>query len=257
MIRGFGIDAGVPLEVAADIAKRVEELGYGSFWVNGSPHEGALAIIEMALGQTDLDVGVGVFPLPQISAERLVGEVRERELPQSRLHLGVGSNRRPGALADVREAADLFRKELNVTVATGAVGPKMLTLAGEVADEVTLTWSFAAEVEQARPIVEDAASRANREAPGFVSFIRCALMPQAAEAIADRVEFYDQIPHYRAVFERHGLSAADTVVTGSNREELLVGIEREEAVLDSSVIRAIPAEDTVDSIVELVEACAP
>jgi len=37
----------------------------------------------------------------------------------------------------------------------------------------------------------------------------------------------------------------------------LAGIEREESVLDLSVIRAIPAENTVESIAELVEACAP
>lgn len=257
MRRGFGIDASVPLDVATDIAARVEDAGYDSFWVNGSPYDGALDIIEMALSQTDLDVGVGVFPLPKISAEELVDEVRERGLPQPRLHLGVGSGRRPGALDDVRSAAQLFRKELDVTVVTGAVGPKMLALAGEVADEVILTWSFVAEVERARPFLQEGAQGAGREPPTVISFIRCALVPQAADAVADRAGVYDQIPHYRAVFERNGVTAADTVVTGSSREDLLPGIEREESVLDVSVIRAIPAENTVDSLGELVDACAP
>ncbi|HZD24019.1 MAG TPA: LLM class flavin-dependent oxidoreductase, partial [Acidimicrobiia bacterium] len=228
-----------------------------SLWVNGSLHDGALAIIEMALAETDLDIGVGVFPLPKISAPELVEEVRHRGLPQTRLHLGVGSNRRPGALADARSAAALFRDQLDVIVTTAAVGPKMMALAGEVADEVILTWSFRAEVERARPILKEGASRARREAPRVVSFVRCALLPQAQEAIATRALVYDQIPHYRAVFERNGLTAADTVVTGSSRAELLAGIEREESVLDVTVIRAIPAEDTVESIGELVEACAP
>lgn len=257
MDRGFGIDAGVPLDVATEVAKRVEGLGYGSFWVNGSPHDGALAIIEKALDATDLDVGVGVFPLPKISAEELVEEVRSRHLPQSRLHLGVGSGRRPGALHDVRSAARLFHEELDVTVVTGAVGPKMLALAGEVADEVILTWSFVAEVERARPIIEEAARGAGREPPAVISFIRCGLLPQATDAVAERARVYDQIPHYHEVFERNGVTAAETVVTGSSRSELLEGIEREESVLDLSVIRAIPAENTVESLGELVDACAP
>jgi hypothetical protein len=257
MTRGFGIDASVPLDVALEVAGLVEQAGYGSFWVNGSPHDPALDIVEGALDRTGLDVGVGVFPLPKISADELVTQVRGRSLDQERLWLGVGSGRRPGALDEVRDAVRTLRGELEVIVTTGAVGPKMLALGGEVADAVILTWSFAAEVRRARPIIEEAADKASRVPPTLVSFIRCGLLPRAAEAIEERAKAYDAIPHYHEVFERNGVTAAETVVTGANREELLAGIEREESVLDLSVIRAIPAENTVESIAELVEACAP
>lgn len=257
MTRGFGIDASVPLDIALETAARVESAGYGSFWVNGSPHEGALAIIEGALERTALDVGVGVFPLTKISATELAHEVRDRGLAQERLWLGVGSSRRPGALDEVRKAATFLRQQLDVVVTTAAVGPKMMALAGEVADAVILTWSFVAEVERARPILAEAARAAGRESPTLVSFVRCALMPQAGEAVAKRADMYDAIPHYRAVFARNGLTAADTVVTGSTREELIEGIEREESVLDVGVVRAIPAADTVEALADLVEACAP
>lgn len=257
MTRGFGIDASVPLDVAMEVAALVERAGYGSFWVNGSPHDGALSIIEGALERTGLDVGVGVFPLPKICADDLVSEVRERALPQQRLSLGVGSARSPGALDEVRQAAHTLREQLDVTVATGAVGPRMMALAGEASDAVVLTWSFVAEVERARGILNESAHWAGRETPTVISFIRCALLPQAEEAVAERAGVYDAIPHYRKVFERNGLTAADTVVTGSNRAELLEGIQIEEAVLDMPVIRAIPADDTVDSLSELVLACAP
>ncbi|HEU4894535.1 MAG TPA: LLM class flavin-dependent oxidoreductase [Acidimicrobiia bacterium] len=257
MTRGFGIDASVPLEVALEVAGLVEEAGYGSFWVNGSPHDAALDIVEGALDRTGLEVGVGVFPLTKISAGELVDQVQARGLDQGRLWLGVGSGRRPGALDEVRAAARTLRDELEVVVTTGAVGPKMLALAGEVADAVILTWSFVAEVERARPIIEEAADQASRVPPTLVSFVRCGLLPQAAEAIEERAKAYDAIPHYHEVFERNGVTAGDTVVTGTDRAELLAGIEREESVLDLSVIRAIPAANTVESISDLVEACAP
>lgn len=255
--RGFGIDASVPLDVALEVAALVARAGYGSFWVNGSPHDAALDIVEGALDRTELDVGVGVFPLPKISADELVAEVRQRDLPQDRLWLGVGSARSPGALDEVRQAAHTIREKLGVTVVTGAVGPKMMALAAEVADAVILTWSFAAEVERARGILNEAAHRVGRETPTVVSFVRCALVPQAAEAVAERAAAYDSIPHYRKVFARNGLTAADTVVTGRDRGELLEGVQREEAVLDVSVIRAIPSDHSVESLNDLVRACAP
>jgi len=257
MSRGFGIDASVPPDVALDVAALVERAGYGSFWVNGSPHEGALDIIEGALERTGLDIGVGVFPLTKISADELVGEVRTRNLAQKRLWLGVGSARAPGALDEVRHAAHTLRHELEVTVTTGAVGPRMMALAGEVADAVVLTWSFATEVVRARAILDESAREAGREPPTVVSFVRCALVPQAAEAVAERASAYDAIPHYRKVFARSGLTAADTIVAGADRAQLLDGIQAEEEVLDVSVIRAIPAENTVESLSELVKACAP
>jgi alkanesulfonate monooxygenase SsuD/methylene tetrahydromethanopterin reductase-like flavin-dependent oxidoreductase (luciferase family) len=132
-----------------------------------------------------------------------------------------------------------------------------MTLAGEVADAVILTWSFAEEVEISRGILRASSAAAGHEAPDVISYVRCALMPGAERAVARRADVYDAIPHYRAVFARYGITAADTVVTGSTRAELLEGIEREEEVLDIGVIRAIPVENTVDSLAELVTACAP
>lgn len=256
-MRGFGIDATVPLDVATEVAVRAESAGYASFWVNGSPPDKALDIIERAAEHTDLDLGVGVFPLTAITTEGLVSEVRQRGLPQDRLWLGVGSGRNPGGLAEVRQAASTVRTELDVRVVTAAVGPKMTELAGEVADAVIFTWWIAPEVERSRVLLERGAAAAGRNTPTVVSFIRCALLPQAAAAVAERADVYDAIPRYREVFTRNRLTAADTVVTATSRAELLPGIETEEAVLDHPVIRAITATDTVKAISELLTACAP
>lgn len=240
-----------------EVAGLVERAGYGSFWVNGSPHEDALSILDGALETTELDVGVGVFPLTRISADELVTEIRVRDLPQERIWLGIGSNRSTGALDEVRRGAHTIREELEVRVVTGAVGPRMMALAAEVADAVILTWSFAAEVERAREILNEAATDAGRDVPPVISFVRAGLLPQAREAIDERARAYAAIPRYQEVFDRHGIEAVDTVVTGRNRAELLEGILAEEEVLDLSVIRAIAADQTTESLAELVRACAP
>ena len=256
-MRGFGIDATVPIEVATEVAIRAESGGYTSFWVNGSPPHGALEIIERAAEHTELDLGIGVFPLTTITAEELVSEVRQRGLPQDRLWLGVGSGRKPGALAEVRQAAGTLRTELDVRVVTAAVGPKMTELAGEIADAVVFTWWIASEVVRSRVELERGATAVGRNTPTVVSFIRCALLPQAKAAVAERAEVYGAIPRYREVFDRNGITAADTVVTGRSRAELLTGIETEEAVVDHPVIRAITAAASVEAFSELLAACAP
>ena len=187
----------------------------------------------------------------------MVAEVRDRALPEDRLWLGVGSSRRPGALGDVREAAATLRAELGSRVVMGAVGPNMTRLAGEIADAVIFTWWIAPEVEKSRGLLGEGADAAGREAPTVVSFIRCALMPDAADAVADRAKAYSAIPHYKAVFDRNNMTAEDTIVTGGDRQELLEGITREEAVLDWSVIRAIPSSPALGPLSRLLAACAP
>lgn len=256
-MRGFGIDATVPVDVAGEVAKRAEVFGYASFWVNGSPPDRALDVLEQAAQHTSLALGVGVFPLTKITADDLVAEVRRRDLPQNRVWLGVGSGRRPGALVEVRRAVHTLRGELDVKVVAAAVGPKMTALAGEVAHAVIFTWWVAAEVERSRLLLEESAAAVDRAPPAVVSYIRCALVPQAAAAVAERAELYDTIPRYREMFARNGLTAAETVITGTSRAELLVGIEREASVLDVPVIRAIPEANTVAALSDLVAACAP
>lgn len=256
-MRGFAVDASTPLEVATEVAGQAEELGYRSFWVNGSPHDGALDILECAAHECSLDLGVGVFPLTAISADELVDEVNRRGIPEDRLWLGIGSGRRPGALAEVREAVTTIRDRSACKVVTAAVGPKMTALAGEIADAVVFTWWFVKEVERSRRYLEEGAARGGRDAPAIISYIRAALMPQAAEAVAHRAKAYSAIPRYLEVFERNQMTAYDAIVTGVDRAGLLEGIEREEAVLDMSLIRAIPAEPTVDSLMDLARACAP
>lgn len=257
MRRGFGIDADVTPAVAAEVASRVESLGYGSFWVNGSPPNGAFEVLDAAARTSGLDLGVGVLPLTGIEIGDVIDRVRSLNLPQDRLWLGIGSNRRPGALADVREAARKISSELECKVVSGAVGPKMTQLAAEVADCVLFTWWPRNEVAKSRQIVAEAAADAGRTTPVIASYVRCALLPQAAAAVDEKAARYQAIPRYAQVFERNDMTAAEAVVSGADSEELLSHIEHEEVVIDLPIIRAITADDSADSLIELAEACAP
>jgi hypothetical protein len=90
-----------------------------------------------------------------------------------------------------------------------------------------------------------------------MSYIRCALLPQAGASLAEQAANYDSIPSFGAMFARHGISAHDTVVTGPDAAALQPGIAREEAVLDVPVIRAVTADRSADALLELLEACRP
>ena len=257
MNRGFGIDATVDPRVATDLAVEVESLGYESFWVNGSPPEGAFEILGAVAAATDLEIGVGVLPLTAISIEEIISAVGERSIPQERLWLGVGSGRKRGALDEVRHACAEIRSQTDCQVVSAAVGPRMTQQAAEIADCVLFTWWPRSEVAKSRQMIDEAAADAGTDVPLIASYVRCGLLPGAQQAIEQKAARYASIPRYADVFARNGMSAEDTVVKGADREELLPKIEHEEIVIDVPIVRAITPDDSLGSLVELATVCRP
>lgn len=257
MQRGFGIDATVDPRVAADLAIEVESLGYGSFWVNGSPPDGAFEVLEAAAATTELDIGVGVLALTALGIEEIIDEVNDRSIPQGRLWLGVGSNRKRGALAEVRHACEQIRSDTGCRVVSAAVGPRMTQQAAEIADCVLFTWWPRSEVAKSRQVIDEAAADAGRDLPLIASYVRCGLLPRAEQAIEEKAARYASIPRYAEVFARNDMSAVDTVLAGIDRSELLPKLEHEELVMDLPIIRAITHDDSLESLVELATVCRP
>jgi alkanesulfonate monooxygenase SsuD/methylene tetrahydromethanopterin reductase-like flavin-dependent oxidoreductase (luciferase family) len=256
--RGFGVDATTALDVVREVAQAAEDAGYDSFWLNGSPPRGSLEAVAAAAAVTNLPIGTGVLPFNRRNLELLIADCRELGIPTDRFWMGIGWGGGPeGALQTMRDAVQQLRDELGVTVMVGAVGPNMTRLAGEISDGVIFTWWFKEAIEDSRPFVAEGAARVNRETPPVVSYIRCALLPQARAALEDVADRYDSASSFRALFRAHGKRAHDTVVTGTNADELRPGIEREEAVLDVAIIRAITADESAASILELLDACKP
>lgn len=256
--RGFGIDATTTLDVVREVAAAAEAAGYDSFWLNGSPPRGSMEAVAAAAEATSLPIGTGVLPFNRRSIDDLINDARELGIPADRFWMGIGWGGGPsGALQTMRDAVERLRAELGVTVMVGAVGPNMTRLAGEISDGVIFTWWFKEAIEESRPFAQEGATRLARDMPPIVSYIRCALLPQAQEALDEVADRYDAASSFRKLFRAHGKRAHDTVVTGTNAAELRPGIEREESVLDISIIRAITADDSAESLLELLEACKP
>lgn len=256
MQRGFGIDATVEIPVAREVARRVEQAGYDSFWVNGSPPREAIEILTAVARETSLPLGTGVIPLHRRPIDDVLGDIEELDLPPERLLLGVGYSEPKNALVTMREAVKKI-SAIGASPIVGAFGPNMTRLAGEISEGVLFTWWFKAAVKESRPLVVEGAERTGRETPPIMSYIRCALLPQAEQKLTEQTERYESAPRFHQLFQRHGLTARDTVATGSDRDDLLPQIEEEESVLDVSVIRAIVGEPDVASFNELIEACRP
>ena len=86
--RGFGVAAGLDAEVAAALATRCAELGYGSLWSND--HPGALGLETLAVfsdAAPELELGVAVMALDRHAPAEIAGHPRRR---------GVGSRDRRG-----------------------------------------------------------------------------------------------------------------------------------------------------------------
>jgi len=101
----------------------------------------------------------------------------------------------------------------------GALGPRMLALAGRAADG-TITWMTGPKTlrEHIVPRINEAAAEADRPAPRVVAGLPIALttdMPAARESAVRLFQIYGGLPSYRATLDREGLQEpADVAIVG-------------------------------------------
>jgi alkanesulfonate monooxygenase SsuD/methylene tetrahydromethanopterin reductase-like flavin-dependent oxidoreductase (luciferase family) len=179
----------------------------------------------------------------------------------------------------------------------GALGPRMLELAGEAADGVCLNWCTAEQVAAARAQVDSGARKAGRE-PGSVplsEYIRVCVDDDVAVArrglaratigyaMGPAGEGRDRRFGYRPHFERMGfaeeLTRLDTMrdrgasldeLCDAASDELLLGVGyfgtpdgayehflRLAQGLDVAVVRVVAARRGLDSVRAVMRACAP
>jgi alkanesulfonate monooxygenase SsuD/methylene tetrahydromethanopterin reductase-like flavin-dependent oxidoreductase (luciferase family) len=256
--RGFGVAAGLDPDVAAPLAKRCAELGYGSMWSNDHPGaKGLDTLAEFGAAAPGLDLGVAVIALDRTPPETIAADIERLSLDPSRLWLGVGAGFSEKPLTRMRESLPDLREKLpSVRLVLAAMGPKMCALAGAEFDGVFFNWMTPEFAAGARAKVEAGAQEAGRATPPVFGYVRTAVGPDAAERLAQEESFYrDLHAGYRNHFDRLAEPEGTVGVAASDRAEAQSQLAAYTA-LDTVVVRGL-ASATTEAMGKVASAVAP
>ncbi len=230
----IGLSAGAQTaERAIEQAEEAEKAGFHSLWypgaVSGDP------LVQMALAgraTTRIELGTSVlqtYPChPVLQASRIQSVAAAVGRPVT---LGIGPSHRPavehlGLSYDavghdteeyVRTLAPLLAGQIPLLLA--ALGPRLLRVAGELADGTILWMANAAAIEShVVPRLTRAANRAGRPSPRIVAGLPVAVhddMDEARDAAAEQWGMYGTLPNYQHILARGGISSpAEAVIVG-------------------------------------------
>jgi F420-dependent oxidoreductase-like protein len=234
---------------AIELVTRAEALGYDSVWVtHGLGRDSFLVLQAYGAATTRIGLGNGVVPIyPRHPVAMAQEALTLAELTRERFRLGIGVSHRASMEAmlglTLAEPVEVMREY--VAVLRGALGagaevegrhfrvhwrlglpvrppappillaalsPKMLELAGEIADGAVLWLTPPAYIRDvAVPALERGRQRAGKTLEGFeiVAAVPLAITHDRTAALAAfRAELagYLQLPFYRAMLERAGLT---------------------------------------------------
>lgn len=109
------------------------------------------------------------------------------------------------------EAETFFRPEQHCPIIVAALGPQALRVAGRLADGTTLAWVGPKTIaEHIRPTITAAAEEAGRGAPRIIATLPVCVTDNedaVREKISRNLAMYGQLPSYRAMFDREGVSS--------------------------------------------------
>jgi alkanesulfonate monooxygenase SsuD/methylene tetrahydromethanopterin reductase-like flavin-dependent oxidoreductase (luciferase family) len=244
------VDAGLPGDVAADLAARAEGAGYTSIWTtDAAAAAGLLDLAAYARGSERIRIGVGVLPLDRHTPDSIAEQVRSLALPLDRLWLGLGSGGGPHPLRTVREAVPVLREALpGVVIVVAAMGPQMTRLASAVADAVQPNWLTPPAIEAAKRLfVPDSAART-------FMYVRAALDPGGRERVAREAGRY--AANRPDLFAANGVPLDEVGVAGA-AGSFDAQLAPYEALLDETIVRALPASRDPEDLFALLEAARP
>ena len=254
----FGITAAARRD-APRLGAAVEGLGYDELWVNDNRRgDGLTTLTDTASGTSALAFGVGVVALSEHTPAEIAERVNATSLPPERLTLGVGSGS-SRSLDLVREGIGELRRSLpDHPLAVAAIGPRMADLAGEVADAVVANWALPARLAELRELIAAGAARAGRPPPRLVAYVRTAIGPGAEGRLRDEMDRYARVgAHYARAFAAQGGEPIGVAAESADPAELGGALEAYRSVVDTVVVRGLPATDTVDAWLEIARAAAP
>ena len=231
----FGLDA---LTAFAAAAREVPEIHLGTAVVpvyRAHPMalaQQALTVSQVSGGRVILGIGLS----HPVVVESMWGLSYERPLRQMREYLEALLPMLAGEASSISGEAVTSHGSVDVAapapqVLIAALGPKMLELAGQVADG-TVTWMVGPKTLAAHivPSINRAAEAADRPPPQIAAGLSVCVTDnpeRARERIAEFLVMYGGLPSYRAMLDREGASGPeDIAVIGSGAEvaDRLVGV---------------------------------
>ena len=252
-----------PAEIQ-DLACAAEGLGYQEIWMTeGSGRDSLTQLTSIAMATKTIVAGTGILPIfsrtPLITAMSAAGLAA---VSQGRFILGLGVGNRPATetghgvrfnrpLDRMRETITIVRRLLQgeevaqdgkvfrisgadlgdaaptekVPIYIAALGPRMLRLAGEMADGVLLSWTAASYLKEAIRQVREGATSAGRdpdevEISGYVRVAVTDDMGAGRLSLQNQVARYAGNSHYRNFFRYTGfhseMDAAERAQERSN-----------------------------------------
>lgn len=211
-------------DAVARAAREIEELGFGAFWVGGSPSDDLALPAAILAATSTLVVGTSIVDIWTSDGARLAAShARIRQAHPGRFYLGIGSGHAPTAEAHgqsytkpLTRLRDLLTGPLaDVPVnerMIAALGPKTIQTAGELTAGALPYLMPPEHTADARGILGDG--------PLLVPEQKVFLGDDAAvarQAGRRALAFYLQLPNYTRQLIRYGLDEADLAGEGSDR----------------------------------------
>ena len=268
-------------------------------WTAPALATAAATLGELTEGRFTLGVGSGSIHNP--AYRRSLGLPDWAPLPLMRDYLRMLRALLAGERVDYEgpvvrlHGVTLGRRSPRVPVVLGALGPRMLRLAGESADGAALNWCTPEQIAWSRDQVAAGAARAGRDPAEvrIVEYIRICVDEDEAtarRAFTRAILGYALAPPdgskehgYRAHFARMGFDAALSDLEarrdrGAGQDELIdhfpdellrmvgyYGTAADAAAafarlargLDTAIVRVVPARPGVAAVLEVLEACRP
>ncbi len=235
MPHSFGIDAMTALAVAASRTSKIE---LGTAVVPTFPRhpvamaQQALTAQSVAGGRFTLGIGVSHESMMQGA----LGIPFDKPAKHTREYLSVLGpllNGQPvsfhGDVYNV-EAMTTVGGSSRVPVLVAALGPAMLRIAGTLADGTITSWvgpkTLASHV---IPTITAAANEAGRPAPRIAVGLPIVVTDNEAEAremVGRATAHYNDLPSYRAMFDREGADGPGDVIIAGNEAEVGAALDR-------------------------------
>lgn len=278
----------MPFEELAQSVALAEATGYEAIWVpDHGVWEPFALLASLAQRTSRVRLGPGVVTVTSRAPEGVTAATTTlNRVSEGRAVLGLGSGpeRRTAWVADYLQRVRNGIEEEKIPVYLAALGPRMVEVAGMVADGVLLNWCTPARVERAREELIRGAERAGRD-PGEVKiavYVRACLghdEEHAVAALREAVGMYAGLPSYRRQLKAEGLggeaaaaaqahSAEDptevpeslvrALCVWGDRDEGLAGLAAwREAGADLVVVYPVTAQEPASSLMGTIMAAAP